>query len=133
MPLCLVFVGCGSVHQEDLDAWRGVPVAELDKHPLAQIFPMVRTKTEDGTEIRKYVNGRNVSTCSGNGSIFGPTVDMATFNTFSNCMQGFTACNTIVYIKDGRVQQVLAIGSGGARCYTNETMRPGYRGSINVF
>lgn len=56
---------------------------------------------------------------------------MATYNSFSNCMQNFAACNNIFYIKDGYVQQYTAIGTGGVRCYTNEALRPGFRGSTN--
>src|SRR5664279_1215886 len=115
----LALTGCATVHQEDLDPWAGVPV--------------VRTKAADGTEMRRYINGRNVASCSGGGSVFANTgVDMATYNTFSNCMQGFAACNSIFYIKDGRVQQVTLIGTGGARCYSNESLRPGFRGSVNI-
>jgi hypothetical protein len=68
----------------------------------------------------------------GGGSVFnGGAVDMATYNSFSNCMQNFAACNNIFYIKDGYVQQYTAIGIGGVRCYTNEALRPGFRGSTN--
>ena len=57
---------------------------------------------------------------------------MPTYNAFSNCMQTFAACNAIFYIKDGYVQQVLAIGTGGGRCYTNAASRPDFRGSVNI-
>ena len=30
---------------------------------------------------------------------------MATYDSFSSCMQTFAACNNIFYIKDGYVQQ----------------------------
>jgi hypothetical protein len=79
--------GCARVHQEDLDAWRGVPVSELEAQPFFLTLPVVRTVTSDGTEIRRYVNGRNVSSCSGGGAVFKGTIDSATYNTFSECMQ----------------------------------------------
>jgi hypothetical protein len=47
-------------------------------------------------------------------------------------MQNFAACNNIFYIKDGYVQQYTAIGTGGVRCYTNEALRPGFRGSTRL-
>ena len=79
------------------------------------------------------VNGRGiVPSCSGGGSVFKGTVDMAAYNAFSNCMQTFAACNAIFYIKDGVIQNVSAIGTGGMRCYSNETMRPGFRGAANI-
>jgi hypothetical protein len=121
----------GCVNKGDLDAWQGVPVAELDKHPFFLTVPVVRTTASDGTEIRNYVNGQNVASCSGGGQIFKSTVDMASYSGFSNCMQRFRACNNIFYIKDGRVQQYIASGTGGAICTTDETLRPGFRGSVN--
>lgn len=125
--------GCASVHQEDLDAWKGRPVSDLDKHPLTLVASnVVRVVTADGTEMRDYVNGQNVAQCSSGGSVFRGTVNMASYNGFMSCMQRFQACHSIYTIKDGVVQSVSAIGTGGARCYTNETMRPGFSGSVNM-
>lgn len=119
------------VHKADLDLWQGVPVAELDKHPFFLTVPAVRTRAADGTEIRNYVNGQNVASCSGGGSVFASSVDLATYSSFTSCMQQFAACNNIFYIKDGVVQQYIATGTGGARCMTNEQLRPGFKGSSN--
>ncbi len=131
--VCLALSGCATVHQEDLDAWRGVSVTELETHPFFITLPVVRTVASDGTEIRRYVNGRNISACSAGGSVFtGGVVDMASYNSFSTCMQNFAACNSIFYIRDGRVQNLVLLGTGGIRCYSNETLRPGFRGSANV-
>lgn len=128
---CLVLAGGGCVNKADLDAWQGVPVAELDKHPFFLTVPVVRTMASDGVEIRNYVNSQSVASCSGGGSVFATTVDMATYSSFSSCMQRFQACNNIFYIKDGRVQQYIATGTGGVSCMTNESLRPGFRGSRN--
>jgi hypothetical protein len=130
--LALTLAGCATVHQEDLDAWAGRPVSDLDKHPIFVTLPVVRTVTQDGTEIRDYVNGRNVASCSSGGSVFAGQVNYATYNGFTNCMQNFAACHGIFYIKNGVVQNVSAIGTGGMRCYTNESMRPGFSGSANI-
>jgi hypothetical protein len=55
-----MLMGCATVREADLDAWKGQPVAELDKHPVFLTVPAIRTKARDGTEIRNYVNGSNV-------------------------------------------------------------------------
>jgi hypothetical protein len=62
---CLVLAGAGCVHKADLDSWEGAPVAALDKHPFFLTLPVVRTMASDGTEIRNYVNGKNIASCSG--------------------------------------------------------------------
>ena len=130
--IATLITGCASVHKEDLDAWAGRPVSDLDKHPILLTFPVVRTTAADGTEIRDYVNGRNVAQCSGGGAVFAGQVNMATYSTFNNCMQSFAACHGIFYIKNGIVERVSAVGTGGMRCYTNESIRPDFSGSANI-
>jgi hypothetical protein len=133
LGLLITFIGgCATVHQEDLDAWAGHPVADVDKHPIFLTFPVVRTTAADGTEIRDYVNGKNVSTCSSGGSVFAGQVSLATYSGFTNCMQSFAACHAIFYIKNGAIDHVSAVGTGGMRCYSNETMRPGFTGYAAV-
>jgi len=127
----LAVAGCASVRPTDLQAWVGAPVSELDTHPIFLTMPVVRTQTADGTEIRDYVNGRNVQACAGSGSIFTSTVNAATYGQFSSCMQSFAACHNIFNIKDGRVTRYTPIGSGGARCYTDERDRPGFNQPTN--
>jgi hypothetical protein len=121
-----------TLHPEDVASWEGVPVSELDTHPIFITMPMVRTVTPDGTEIRNYINGTSVGSCSGGGGVYSGVVSMATYQQFSSCTARFAACHGIFYIKDGRVISASAIGTGGARCYSNETMRPGFRGSTNI-
>ena len=86
LGVLLVFTGCATVHQEDLDAWAGRPVSDLEKHPILMTFPVVRTMASDGTEIRDYVNGKTVSQCSSGGAAFAGYVSMATYSGFTNCM-----------------------------------------------
>jgi hypothetical protein len=47
-------------------------------------------------------------------------------------MQAFAECKNIFYIKNGYVQQYLAIGTVGMGCMTTAELRPGYRGSANL-
>lgn len=132
LAVALMLASCASVRQEDLQSWVGHPVDELDKHPVFLTMQTVRTRTADGTEIRNYINGQNVASCSGGGTVFAANVDMATYSRFSSCMQAFAACNNIFYIKDGSVTQYTPIGTGGARCYTDERTRPGFAGATNI-
>lgn len=128
----LLLIACATVRQEDLESWVGQPVSALEKHPFFVTRPVVRTRASDGTEIWNYVNGANVGSCSSSGSIFGTTVDYATYSQFTNCMQRFAACNSIFYIKNGVVERYTPVGTGGGRCYTTAQLQPGYRGPMNV-
>jgi hypothetical protein len=123
--------GCQTVHQEDLVAWEGAPVSALDTHPLFLTMPVVKTVAADGTEIRNYVNGMSVGSCGGGGSVYGGFVNMATYQQYSSCASRFAACNNIFYIKNGRIVRYTPIGSGGARCRTDPTLRPGFSGTTN--
>lgn len=132
LMVALFLAACGSVHQEDLQSWVGRPVVDLDKHPIFLTMQSVRTQASDGTEIRNYVNGANIASCSGSGRVFSGTVDMATYSQFSSCMQTFAACNNIFYIKNSVVTQYTPIGTGGALCYTDQRTRPGFSGATNI-
>jgi hypothetical protein len=112
--------------------WAGRPVSDLEKHPILMTFPVVRTTATDGTEIRDYVNGKTVSQCSSGGTVFAGYVSMATYSGFTNCMQNLAACHGIFYIKNGIIDHVSAIGTGGMRCYTDATLRPTFSGSAGA-
>jgi hypothetical protein len=127
----LLVAGCMTVRQEDLVAWEGAPVSALDAQPVFLTMRVVKTMTADGTEIRNYVNGRDVGSCSGGGSVYGGFVSLATYQQYSSCVSTFAACNNIFYIKNGRVIRYTPIGTGGARCYTNDATRPGFSGPAN--
>ena len=121
MTIVCVLSGCATVREEDLQSWEGQPVAALESHPIFLTMQLVRTTTSDGVEIRHYVNGREVTSCSGGGAVFAGSVSMATYNQFTSCARSFPACNAIFYIRNGRVESLSAVGTGGARCYSNET------------
>jgi hypothetical protein len=126
--LAASLIGCATVHPEDTEAWVGQPVALLEKHPLFLTMQVVKTRASDGTEIWNYVSGRDISTCSQDGTIFGRPVSWATYSGFANCTSRFAACNNIFYIKDGRVQRVVVMASGGAQCSTDKRFLPTYTG-----
>jgi hypothetical protein len=132
LAIVLGLAGCG-VNQVDLDSWKGMPASHLDRHPVFLSVPVVRTVTPDGTEIRNYVNSRNIASCSGGGTIFAGNVNYATYNQFTSCMGGVAACNNIFFIKDGIVEQYTPIGTGGARCYTDDRVRPGFNKPTNIY
>ena len=124
--------GCATVRQADLDSWVGQPVSRLETHPLFLTIPVVKTQASDGTEIWNYVNGANVGMCFGGGNInTSMNINYAAYSSFNNCISRFGACNNIFYIKDGYVTRYTPIGSGGVRCYTDETVRPGHSNPTN--
>ena len=132
----VALVGCATqplptVRQQDLDAWIGQPVSALELHPFFITVPVVKTKTSDGTEIWNYVNGRDIGSCSGGGSVFSGTVNSGRYNQFTNCVSRIAACNNIFYIKENVVLRYSAVGSGGLRCRTMKELQPQFIGSGN--
>jgi len=123
--------GCAHVRQEDLTAWEGQPVELLDKHPVFFTMRSVRTITADGTEIRNYVNGLG-GKCVDSTAVYGGVVNSATYSQFSSCVAHVAACNNIFYVKDGHVLRYSPIGTGGARCYTNDATNPNFSGAANI-
>jgi hypothetical protein len=139
---CFTLLGaCNSqtVRQEDLDAWAGRPVADLDVHPVFVTMAMRGTTTPDGTEIRNYVNSREATSCFGGGSVT-PGYKPAGYSAISAgsnssqsmmCSSSTPTCNNLFYIKGGKVEHYTPVGSGGARCFTNEKLQPGYNGPVD--
>lgn len=117
----ILFTGCArlSVHKEDLDSWKGVPVEALDMHPLFLAMPVVKTVTNGGVEIRDYVNKTNTSNCIKFGG-FNNATQYGNFQSFQNCSSQVVGCDNIFYVKSGKVLEYSPTG----RCFTNESVRP---------
>lgn len=132
--MTIAIISCSptpTVRPEDLKAWTGVAVEELDKHPFFVTVPLVKTIAPDGTEIRNYVNGRNIAACTNSGVVFGGSTSFANYGSFTSCMSNFAACNNIFYIRQGKVESYVPIGTGGSQCYTDARLQPGFRGATN--
>lgn len=130
--IAFLLIGCLSVRKEDVDAWVGQPTTALETHPIFITLPVVKTQTSDGTEIWNYINSANISGCTGGGSVFEPKLSFSTYNQFVSCVQRVAACNNIFYIKNGLIERFVPIGTGGARCYTNESIQPHFRSTANI-
>ena len=102
----------GKVHQEDVDAWKGVPVEALDTHPLFITMQLQRTVSPNGLEVRNYINGRTITNC------FGQQYGDGT--TGGHCNNTAIVCNNVFYIREGKVLEYAPQG----RCKTNERVRP---------
>jgi hypothetical protein len=120
------------VNQGDLTTWNGQPLSTLDRHPAFMALPVVRTMTQDGIEIRNYIDSRTLVQCSEGGAIFGKVLDTAAYNRFSSCLATAGACSNVFYLKDDRVLQYTLVGSGGVICSTDPRRRPQAQSSGNV-
>ena len=131
--ICLSLAGCQSVRQEDLASWEGQPATKLDMHPVFITMKLIRTKTDDGTEIRNYLNAQDVTTCSSSGDIRpGGFMSSASYDQFMACSHSLPTCNNIFYIKNGRVLRYTPVGTGGAKCFTDDRARPDFSGPTNM-
>lgn len=107
LATCAMFVGCASVRQADLDAWKGMPVEALDTHSLFATMPMTRRLTESGIEMRNYSNTVRTSTCTGNAFT-------------AHCFSSDDGCNNLFYIRNGKVIEYAPTG----QCMTDDSVRP---------
>ena len=77
--------------------------------------------------LRDYVNAKQVEQCSGQGG----------YNAYggvqanANCTSQTMACHNQFFIKNGIVQRYTPVGSGGAICYTDSSLRPGAQSATN--
>jgi len=114
----LFLIGCASIDENVLLAWKNVPVEQLDTHSFFITLPMIKTISDSGIETRNYRNGRTFSQCNASG-----VNGYLTYNAFTTCSNREVACNNIFYIKDSTVIDYKLVG----RCKTEEFLRPEYR------
>jgi hypothetical protein len=126
--LAATLAGCGTVHPEDTEAWVGQPTSVLEKQPFFLTMQVVKTNASDGTDIWNYVSGQAAMSCSQDGTLLGRRVGWGAYTGFADCTSRFQACNNIFYIRDGRVQRVVVMASGGAVCSTDKRFLPSYTG-----
>lgn len=126
--LTAALIACAEVHPQDTEAWVGQPVNVLEKHPLFITMQVVKTRASDGTDIWNYVTGKDVSSCSLDGSVFGRRIGWGMYSGWSSCIARHEACNNIFYIRDDRVQRVVIVPTGGARCSTDPRFQPSFTG-----
>jgi hypothetical protein len=112
------------VQQENLDAWVGQPVSKLEVHPVFNTMDLEIRNLSDGSQVRNYVNGKQVSQCFGGAraNSYGQSVVVVQGNSF--CSTSYAACNNQFLVRDGIVQWYRPVGSGGARCFTNDSLNP---------
>ena len=123
ITLALFLNGCAklAVRQEDLNAWVGVSVEELDTHSLFLTLPVAKTITDSGVEVRVYSNKQNISSCFDTGNLDGKAYSNdATFTAIQNCSSRIVGCDNIFYIKDKMVVEYKPVG----QCYTDATLQP---------
>jgi hypothetical protein len=129
LSVCALMMLCGcitrEVRQVDIDAWTNVSVVALDTHSVFITMPQVRTVSDDGLEIRDYIDKVGVSNCMGTGAGFGGfgrgyMLNYANFNSFQTCSAQSVGCDNIFYIRDGKVLEYKPVGL----CNTNQTLQP---------
>lgn len=117
--LCIIFSGCATVRQQDLDTWIGMPIEALETHSFFVTVPLYKTKTESGIEVWNYANGAEVASCFRNAYARGGS-SYVNVNSFSTCSSNRVVCNNLFYIKDKKVLEYKPSG----RCFTDETVQP---------
>lgn len=122
LTVSFVTVSCGLAHTvrpADLDAWRDVPVGELELHPLFSTMPREVRPLSDGGELWIF---RNCS--SGNAPVnctHTPASVVTPARTTCNGGEEYsTCCHNQFIVRDKRVVSYRANGD----CYTDCTVRP---------
>lgn len=126
VAIVVVLVGCGagartSVRQSDVNAWRAIPVSELETHALFSTAPLTKRKLSNGSELWDYTTCRSYQEdlhCLSTPGAFG--------SVNSNCGGGGTStscCHNQFFVRAGLVESYRPTGY----CYTDCVKRPGGR------
>lgn len=115
----LLLGACQEVRAEDVQAWRRVPVLELEKHTHFSTLPKQTQPLSDGSELWDYVNCTNGKTPTECTSSKGVNDSVQTSCTggqeFANC------CHNQFVVRAGFVEEYRPVGN----CYTDCFKRPG--------
>lgn len=132
--LLIVFCALAAcaVRPDDQAAWVGASSKLLDTHPIWSTMKQVRTITDDGVEIRAFVNSKEATPCAAGGDIYKGIIEYEIYKSFMTCMSKFPSCNNIFLVQQGKVKSYLPTPSGGAYCYTDDRTRPDYKGPNNL-
>lgn len=106
-----VIMACVHVREEDLVAWKNVPVLELETHPFFSTLPLEKRPLSNGTELWIYSN--SVSTAKLDCS-FG--VCEVTTET-NGCLNQF-------FVSRGLVLEYRPVAVNIISCVTNCRLRP---------
>jgi hypothetical protein len=107
------------IHPGDVDAWKGAPIIELERHPFFSTVPPVVQKLSDGSELRTHkncVSSREDIECQG--VRFGAL-------TQTTCSGEITdaCCSHQFFVRGGVVEEYRPVG----RCHTSCSRRPASR------
>ncbi len=100
-----------SVKQEDLNAWKGVDLIELETHPLFTTLPFTKRLLSDDSELHIFNNSRTASVNCNHDKFLNTT----------SCSGGDTiTCSNQFFVKNGKVIEYRPVG----KCYTDCSTRP---------
>jgi len=103
-------IGCyRTVHQADLDAWRGAKVEALEAHPVFAALPLDKRPLSDGRELWTYRECTEKPAVVISGE-YGTIVQPGS----AHC------CSSQFFIRGGLVEEYRAVGA----CATDESLRP---------
>lgn len=119
--ICLVMAlsGCKTVRQEDLDAWRGAPLSDLETHALLNSIPVEVRQISGGRFLYIYTNSATTTTpiqCQSGRTISG--VGRQT-QCYGGNERTFTCSNQFI-TNSTHVLQYIPVGD----CYTDCSIRP---------
>ncbi len=117
--LATVITSCAlrGIRQDDLDAWKGVDLIELETHQLFSTVPLQKNDLSDGTTLYNYSNSNSHTN---------PVNCFTNAYGYTNCSGGDTStvtCSNQFFVKNKKVLSYRAIGS----CYTDCSVRPASR------
>lgn len=128
--ICLVIglSGCKTVRQEDLDAWRGAPLSDLETHYLFNTLPVEVRQISGGKFLYIYTNSKTTKplfpstvSCRSTSSLIGGTqqTQCSKDNVFGGEPTTKTCSNQFITTTT-TVLEYRPVG----QCYTDCSIRP---------
>lgn len=111
--LMLVLSGCQTVRRDDVAAWKGAPLSDLETHPVYAAMPLEKRPLTNGSVLWIHTNKGSYTT-------------ETSCNKYGNrvsCSGGDNVtvqCSHQFIVKEATVQEYRPVG----QCYTDCSRRP---------
>lgn len=120
MILLFMLTGCitfPKVRPEDLEAWRGAPLIDLESHPLFSSLPLEKRSLSNGDELWIYKN------------LVGSAVNCQEGAFGVNCQEGakVRGCMNQFIVSGGVVKEYRPVAIHIISCFTDCRTRPASR------
>ena len=108
--------GCASVQKNTVVSWQGKHSQALETDTFFSGLPLIKTQTDEGSDIWHYLESSNSDDCLSRVSTTGFYSNQTNYKFFARCLRSKDSCSHIFLVKRGLITKYETSVSGKAVC-----------------